>query len=150
MGSWRDMAADILARQQPQSSAPAQPDVNVVPSDIANGIVRLATMRPPRVTSLEAWAEIVSDAERLVQEGWVTKALALGWTRGDIFGVGPHDSSEFEGLAVWLRLRKLILLDADVAVALDGKQRVYFKRGGMGRGIQPTIEPVLLWQFGRR
>ncbi|MDB5583378.1 MAG: hypothetical protein JWR80_8554 [Bradyrhizobium sp.] len=152
VNSWRDMAADIMAakRPSPDAPAPAEPERFALPDDLREGVSRLAVMRPPRITRPEIWGEVVADALRLVQEGWASHALSLGWSGGDLFGIGPKDDWEFEGLAVWLRSRKLVMIDAATAVVMDGAKHAYFERGGPGHGRMPTIAPVMLWNFGRK
>jgi hypothetical protein len=152
MHSWRDMAADILAARKVEDSTPlaarARSDL-VLPSDIALGIHKLGTQRAPRITKPDVWGEVVADARRLIDEGWAVLALALGWSAGDLFGVGRKDDWDFEGLAVWLRSRKLVMIDADTAIAVDGAGHDYFERGGPRHGRMPIIEPIMLWDFGR-
>jgi hypothetical protein len=152
MLSWRDMAADIRAARKTEESPPPAAQAGsglVLPSAVTLGIHKLTSLRAPRVTRPAVWAEVVADACRLANDGWAAQALALGWSVGDLFGIGPKDDWDFEGLAVWLRSRKLLLLDADTAIAADGEGRDYFERGGARHGRMPTIDPVMLWDFGR-
>lgn len=144
------MAADILEARGDDPVRTIRPEETVLPSEIAVGMERLTSRRPPRLTRPEIWAEVVADAQRLVTEGWAAQAVALGWSATDLFGIGPHDDWEFEGLAVWLRRRKLALIDADVAVAHGAASTAHFMRGGAGHGTMPTIQPVPLWDFGGR
>ncbi len=43
-----------------------------------------------------------------------------------------------------------MLDDREVIVAASADRiRCAFIRGGMGRGAQPSVPPVMLWDFGR-
>ena len=108
-------------------------------------------MPPPRkLEKAGNWRGVITDALTIAREGWVAQAIALGWNAGDLFGVGPRDDWDFQGLAVWLGGSSIVLLDERKAVAIDGNgERRYFVRGGMRHGTHPSIEPVMLWDFGR-
>jgi hypothetical protein len=96
------------------------------------------------------WRGVVADALTIAREGWAAKALALGWNAGDLFGIGPWDDWDFQGLAVWLDGCRMALLDERRAVAVNAAgDRRYFVRGGPRHGTHPTISPVMLWDFGR-
>ena len=105
---------------------------------------------PPRkIEKVASWHAVVEDAMRLAREGWAAKARALGWSVADLYGVGPVDSYEFEGLAIWIAGRSIGMLDDRHAVVIDGNRRDMFVRGGPGHGRCPTVTPVLLWAWGR-
>jgi len=116
---------------------------------IFDQVARLSHLSPPKVHNRAAWFEVVQDAQRLVSEGWADRALDLGWTAGDLFGVGQRDSHDFAGLAVWLEGRRIIVMDETIAVARDERGRATFNRRGFGHGKDVRQPPVLLWQFGR-
>ena len=153
------MAADILAARGAAGdcsfaakcgTTAARNPIPPLPTEIANGVLRLTAMRPPRIERPDLWAGVVADARRLVDEGWAAMAIALGWSAADLFGVGPKGDWDFQGLAVWLNGDSVVMLDEARSVAVDasGNHR-YFTRGGMRHGTHPTINPVMLWQFGR-
>jgi hypothetical protein len=145
MPSWREMAARVMAESVPAPEHLDSPDN----AEMAAGLVQLEARRLPRGCNEDEWGRIVMDAKRLAKEGWAERALALGWSMTDLFGIGPNDDWEFSGLAVWLQGRALVLLDADSAISKDGTARFCFKRGGLGNGKQPSVDPVLLWHFRR-
>lgn len=120
-----------------------------LPADIVAGLRMLERQPAPVITRPEVWSEVVSDALNLALHGCVRRAINLGWDTADIFGVGVSGSDAFEGLAIWLAGREVILLDAQFAIAADGERRALFTRGGLGRGRSPVVTPVLLWEFGR-
>ncbi|MDQ0840217.1 hypothetical protein [Sphingomonas faeni] len=151
MGSWRDVAAAVLAEEGEGRSLPA-PENYGLPDDLATALRRLELMPPPRkLERPDNWRGVVIDALTLARERWAVKALALGWTAGDLFGVGARTDWDFQGLAVWLDGRRIIMLDNKQAIVAgnQGDYRTAFVRGGMRHGSHPTVEPVMLWEFGR-
>ena len=150
MGSWRDVAAAAVQRQQQPAPSPPPAERFGLPESLAASVQALEYMPAPRkLQNPEHWRAIVRDALMIAREGWAAKAMALGWAAGDLFGIGPRDDWDFAGLAVWLRGRAIVLLDQDRAIAGVGNQRSAFIRGGMGHGTHPTVTPVMLWEFGR-
>lgn len=148
MGSWRDVAA--AAQQQTPQRAPTIENFGL-PDNLAAALRRLETLPPPRkIENAEVWRRVVADALRIARDRWAAKALAMGWTAGDIFGVGPRDDWDFQGLAAWLDGMRIVMLDDTQAISTNdaGKNR-YFIRGGMRHGTHPTVVPVMLWDFGR-
>ena len=162
MGKWSEMAARLEREAEdnrddrdktPALMPRSGPNVSIVPNVpsllaacINDGIAQLQSMPAPRITRLEVWPMIVADAKRLVDDGWAQQALALGWHELELFGVGAKSSAEFEGLAVWLAGRRLILIDERSAIAADGNGRAYFSR-------LPDFDPsraVYLWDYGRK
>ncbi len=151
MGSWRDVAAAVAQRQQPEANSVAVEHFGL-PDDLAAALRRLETLPQPRKLERAAnWRGVVADAMMIARDRWAAKAMALGWTAGDLFGIGPRDDWDFQGLAVWLDGRRIVLLDDKQAVVAGdpGDYRSAFVRGGMRHGTHPTIEPVMLWEFGR-
>jgi hypothetical protein len=148
VGSWRDIAAAA----QRQDSIPAPVDENYgLPDSVAAGLRRLRELPPPRKIEIsENWRGVVADALSMARDDWAANAIALGWTVGDLFGVGPCDDWDFQGLAVWLDGWRIVLIDSAqaIAVSTDGERR-HFLRGGTRHGSCPTIAPVMLWDFGR-
>ncbi len=151
MGSWRDVAAAVGQRQQPEANLVAVENFGL-PHDLAAALFRLETLPPPRKLEPAAnWRGVIADAMTLARDRWAAKAMALGWTAGDLFGIGQRDDWDFQGLAVWLDGRRIIMLDAERAIVAGnpGDYRSAFVRCGMRHGTRPTIEPVMLWEFGR-
>jgi hypothetical protein len=151
MGSWRDVAAAVAQRQLPEANSVAVENFGL-PDDLAAALRRLETLPPPRKVERAAnWRGVVADAMTIARDRWAAKAMALGWTAGDLFGIGPRDDWDFQGLAVWLEGRRIVLLDDKQAIVAGdpGDHRSAFVRGGMRHGTHPTIVPVMLWEFGR-
>ena len=83
-----------------------------LPDDVVAGVQRLRTMRPPRLLTPGLWPRGISDAIALVDTGWASKALALGWSPLDLFGAVTDTAGDpfSDGLAVWLAERKLLAI----------------------------------------
>lgn len=152
MGSWRDAAAAAMGEGVDFASPPTLEKFGL-PDDLAAALRRLEMMPAPRKLQQSAnWRGVVADAMVLARDRWAAKALALGWTPGDLFGIGSRDDWDFQGLAVWLDGRRIVMLDSKHAIIAGnpGDYRTAFLRGGMRRGIHPTIKPMMLWDFGRQ
>lgn len=154
MASWRDEVAALFEPNGALTQPPPAPKpvrrYTDVPADVAEGLERLQRTPGARFRGDKAaWARVVDDAHALAIDGWAGKALALGWNVHDVFGIGPRDSLDFAGLAVWLEGRSIVVLNADRAMVRDRGGMACFERGGWGHGRDASAEPVLLWQFGR-
>ena len=115
------------------------------PKPVTDGLQRLRSMPAPRGVSPAVWAEVVADALSLARDGWAAKAIALGWSPLDLFGVVPDSLGDpaDDGLAVWLGGRRLIALCGTYAVVKDdGGGRSYFNR-------RQAEGAVLLWRLGK-
>jgi hypothetical protein len=151
MGSWRDVAAAVAQRQQPPAE-PAPIENFGLPDDLAAALRRLEALPPPQKLDRAAnWRGVVADVMTIARDRWAAKAMALGWTAGDLFGIGPRDDWDFQGLAVWLDGRRIVMLDDKQAIVAGDlrDERSAFVRGGMRHGTHPTVTPVMLWEFGR-
>jgi len=149
VGNWRDIAA--AAQRQERRQEPL-PDNFGLPDGLSQALRELEILQPPKKLEKSAnWQGVVTDAMTIAREQWAAAALALGWSAEDLFGIGPRDDWDFQGLAVWLDGRRLIMLDEAKAIAADvsGERRAVFLRGGMRHGTHPFITPVMLWDFGR-
>lgn len=152
MDSWRDVAARALADERmtdPVVPQHAEQLLDAGQSDWRAGLGRLRDMRPPkRLRSAEHWNEVVRDALRLDADGWVERAIDLGWLPIEMFGIGSKSSEDYEGLAIWLAGRRIILIDGRSAiVATDTGHAIFSRRQNPDAS---AVGAVLLWDFGRR
>ena len=151
MGSWREAAAAAMG-EGADLMLPHAVENFGLPDDLAAALRRLEMMPAPRKLQQPAnWRGVVADAMVLARDQWAAKAMALGWTVGDLFGVGERTDWEFQGLVVWLNGRRIVMLDEKQAIVADpqGDRRSIFVRGGLRHGVQPKVAPVMLWEFGR-
>lgn len=147
MGKWMDLAARLQSgdnrdnRDNSSPNVPIVPNVPaVLPQSLQEGLLRLQSMGAPICVRTCAWPEVVRDALRLAADGWAQQALALGWSDIDLFGAATNDE-EADGLAVWLRGRRLLAVTKDFASAEIAGGRAYFNRANRQGG-------VLLWEIG--
>jgi hypothetical protein len=151
MGSRREAAAAAMGEGADLALSHAAENFGL-PDDLAAALRRLETMPAPRKLQQPAnWRSVVADAMVLARDRWAAKAMALGWTVGDLFGVGAKTDWDFQGLAVWLGGRRIIMLDEKQAIVVgdSGDFRAAFVRGGMRHGTHPVAPSVMLWNFGR-
>ena len=59
------------------------------------------------------------DAMTIARDRWAAKAMALGWTAGELFGIGTRDDWDLQGLPVWLDGRRVVMLDDKRAIVAD-------------------------------
>ncbi|MGI8705018.1 MAG: hypothetical protein ACR2JJ_04370 [Sphingomicrobium sp.] len=114
-----------------------------LPEHVAAGLARLRSVPVPRRVSPAAWVEVVADDVRLEREGWVTTALAFGWTDLDLFGaVADADGDpDADGLSVKLNGRRVLAIcESFATVADEGGGRSYLYRGD-------TSSTRLLWSM---
>lgn len=116
-----------------------------LPSALLRGLKKLQSSGAPDISQPNLWPQVVSDAVRLLEEGWVERALALGWSLLDLWGASPElgGNVDHEGLAVWLAGRRILLLDQSSCTVRTGPNRwsVFNRR--------PVPGAVFLWEIGR-
>jgi len=102
----------------------------LLPPDVVAGVHRLRTEPGPHISNPALWGGIVDDAVRLAADHWAMKAITLGWHPHELFGASPAAGGEpyLDGLAVWLRSRRLLLIDKRCAIVVDGTERAVFSR----------------------
>jgi hypothetical protein len=102
-------------------------------------------MAAPRITRPEIWLAVVADAVRLASDGWAVQAIGLGWSPLDLWGCSPEPggNADQDGLAVWIRGRRILLLDADSCI-VENQPRAHsvFNRRSVAAG------GVFLWDIG--
>jgi hypothetical protein len=110
---------------------------------IEAGLQQLAGMTPPTISKPPMWWEVRADALRLASDGWVTKALALGWEPLHLFGCSGEAGGDpdQEGLAVQLAGRVVLLLN-DTSAIISGAPGVY-----ACFNIRPMPQAVFLWDL---
>lgn len=164
MASWRDYARAVdvtpescansaISAKSPVSGSSLAPigtnDTNgtaylSLPLPIAGGLAGLPVMACPRELNAARWPVAVADAVKLGTDGWAAKAIALGWSDLDMFGVvaAPDGDPEADGLAVKLAGRRLLAISGSFATLHNGAGgRIYLHRGY-------NDGAVLMWALG--
>ncbi len=115
-----------------------------LPAEIAEGLARLDTTRPPNGYTAARWLASVDIAARLADE-WGAKALSLGWRAEDLFGLNPDappNRYDGKGLAFFLDPsdRVTALSETVATITTGGGATVTYRRALSDAGA------VLAWQ----
>jgi hypothetical protein len=121
----------------------------VIPTEWSSGVARLATMAPPRTYPANTWQQLVTDAERFLEE-WAQQAVALGWPAWELFGCHRR--------APWGRIQGMglvLLLHGDPLAALTATEAVIRRPSGAHQTWRrktadplPAVERCLVWELG--
>ena len=158
MGKWMDLAAQLEReategrlgnRDNSDISSPIVPIVTIVhssrclPVNMAVGLDKLRTMRPPRITNAAVWPQIVADAVSLADGGWARQAIDLSWDPLHLFGWEPSTDPE-----IW---------NYSLAVATNGwpvvdvsTDCITLRKGNVSRPFKKRPRPALtryLWEL---
>jgi hypothetical protein len=119
-----------------------------IPTQWGEGVLRLATMAPPRTYPAHAWQQLVADAERFVVD-WAQQAAALGWPGWELFGCHKR--------APWGRIQGMglvLLLHGDPLAALTASEAVIRRASGAQqtrrrKAADPLLaaERCLVWEL---
>ena len=165
MGKWQDLAARLEARDnrdnrddrdnssENRANVPNVPNVlALVPQDVLTNLHALAAMAAPKVINPTIWPEIVSDAMRLRDGGWLGQAFALGWSALDLFGAMPDPDGDplGDGLAVRLAGRRMLAISEQFATVEEPHGRSFLHRPAFLSGEKRSdLNAVLLWELSR-
>jgi len=140
-------SANILKIDKEHLGTPGTPknnDVRDISAEFLAGIEYLKTGPRPPIDPRDDWAAIITQAEYLAVSGWAGRAIALGWSPLEVFGVSPRIGAypEKYGLTIWLGKRRVACLDARSVVAtINGERHMFTRFDATGN--------VLLWELGR-
>jgi hypothetical protein len=152
MASWRDYAravepnpetcANSAVSANSPGLSPAPAPIGTIgaigtaslslPLPVARGLAALPTMACPVDLNASGWPRAVADAVKFGADGWAAKAIALGWTDLDLFGVvaARNGDPDADGLAVKLAGRPVLAICGTFAtVDLGNGGRLYLRRG---------------------
>jgi hypothetical protein len=120
----------------------------VVPAEWHDGVARLATIAPPRTYPAHAWQQLITDAERFLDD-WAQQAAALGWPAWELFGChrrAPWARIDGMGLVLLLHGDPLAALTATEAVIrrASGAHQTWHRRQ---RDPLTTAERCLVWEL---
>ena len=117
-----------------------------VAGDIAGGVRAILTAGGAQSIPPQRWPRVQHDAARLVQGGWLERALALRWTAADLFGCdrrAPWHRLDRAGLVLLIGGHELAELTEDGAALRTSTGSVL-----RSRRRPPARPPVaLLWEL---
>jgi hypothetical protein len=112
------------------------------------GVVRLASTLPPRSYPANAWQQLITDAERFLDD-WAAQAAALGWPDWELFGCHRR--------APWGRIDGMgltLLPHGDPLAALTAREAVIRRASGVHQTWRrkaadplPAAERCLVWEL---
>lgn len=108
-----------------------------LPADMGAGLIRLSAAKAPRHIPDKRWRTMVRDALGLA-DIWAGKAVALGWSAVDLFGVNPAPGTRLDrdGLATLLDGRPVVAVTADAAALMSpGGGILHYRRKFMGASV---------------
>jgi TubC N-terminal docking domain len=133
-------ANDVVLERQPGQ------DVAGLPREIADGVHAILTADGARGIPPQRWPRVQRDAARLVEDGWLERALALGWPAADLFGCDRRAAwhrLDRAGLVLLISGHEIVELTPDVAALRTSTGSVLrFRRRPPAR---PTV--ALLWEL---
>ena len=135
-----EAANDVVLTGQPGQ------DLANLPREIADGVRAILTADGTRGISPQRWPRVQRDAARMIEGGWLERALALGWTAADLFGCdrrAPWHRLDRAGLVLLTGGHEILELTADLAALKTSTGSVLrFRRR------PPARPPVaLLWEL---
>src|SRR5918995_25204 len=84
-----EIVALLLAAEPASDAAPkilAGETSTGLPREIADGVRAILSAVGAQGIPPQRWPRVQRDVVRLVEGGWLERALALGWTAADVFG----------------------------------------------------------------
>ena len=144
-----EIVALLSAAERANDGSPEGPAVHSVaglPQEIADGVRAILTADRAQRIPPQRWPQVQHDAARLVQGGWLERALALGWSAADLFGCdqrAPWYRLDRSGLVLLTGGREVVELTADIAALRTSTGSVLrFRR-------RPPAQPALalLWEL---
>lgn len=113
-----------------------------VPEGWAVGFATLAARPPPRGVDPTAWLGMMDAAGRFLDE-WASKADALGWSAGELFGLNPDapmNRLDQRGAAFFLvRAEVVAITGAEITIRKGGSIQRIPRTTGRG---PPAWEPA--------
>jgi hypothetical protein len=144
-----EIVALLSAAERANDGSPEGPAVHSVaglPQEIADGVRAILTADRAQRIPPQRWPQVQHDAARLVQGGWLERALALGWSAADLFGCdqrAPWHRLDRAGLVLLTGGHEIVELTEEVAALRTSTGSVLrFRR-------RPAATPpvALLWDL---
>jgi len=143
--SWGGTPA-LWGEEEEERAASAEYDGGA-PRSWAEALARLDPANPPCDISPKRWLRFIDDCARFLDDGWATRAEALGWGPLDLFGCDrtkPFARLDRAGLLWLIDGGKLLAVTSDTAaISAPGGGRLTFYRRQLETG------GVLAWELGR-
>jgi TubC N-terminal docking domain len=140
----------LLAAVEPANDAsagrPALDHVAGLPREIADGVRAVLSADGARGIPPQRWPRVQRDAARLIEGGWLERALDLGWTVTDLFGCdqrAPWHRLDRAGLFLLIGGHEIVKLSADNAALRTSTGSVLRYR----RRPPPRPPVALLWEL---
>lgn len=139
----------LLSATEPANPAlPKAPDPESaadLPPEIVDGVRAILSADGARGIPPQRWPRVQRDVVRLIEAGWLERALALGWSAADLFGCdqrAPWHRLDRSGLVLLLGGHEIVGLSSDVATIKTRTGSVL-----RHRRRPPAKPPVaLLWE----
>jgi hypothetical protein len=119
-----------------------------IPAEWLEGVARLATMAPPRTYPAHAWQQLITDADRFLDD-WAAQAAALGWPAWELFGChrrAPWGRIQGMGLVLLLHGDQLVVLTASEALTRRPSGAHQTRRRRLCDPLHPA-ERCLVWEL---
>jgi hypothetical protein len=113
-----EIVALLLAAEPANDAAPVTQSVDAPSREIADGVHAILSADGAQGIPPQRWPRVQRDAVRLVEGGWLERALALGWTAADLFGCdrrAPWHRLDRAGLVLLTGGHEIVELAPDVA-----------------------------------
>jgi hypothetical protein len=141
-----EIVALLSAAEPANDAAPVAQSVGAAPREIADGVHAVLTADGAQGIPPQRWPRVQRDAARLVEDGWVERALALGWTAADVFGCdrrAPWHRLDRAGLVLLIGGHEIAELTGDNAALRTSTGSVLRYR----RRPPATAPVALLWEL---
>jgi TubC N-terminal docking domain len=141
-----EILALLSAAEPANDAAPVAQSVGAAPREIADGVHAVLTADGAQGIPPQRWPRVQRDAARLVEDGWVERALALGWTAADVFGCdrrAPWHRLDRAGLVLLIGGHEIAELTGDNAALRTSTGSVLRYR----RRPPATAPVALLWEL---
>ena len=120
--------------------------VTGLPQEIVQGIHAIRSADGAREIPPQRWPRVQRDVARVVENGWLERALALHWTAADLFGCDQRacwHRLDRAGLVLLIGGHEVVDLDADTAALRTSTRSILrFRRR------PPARPPVaMLWEL---
>ena len=111
-----------------------------LPDGIRAKLARLSLLPPRKITLTQPlWAALVCDTMLFAKRGWAAKAMALGWSELELFGIAPRG---WQGVTSRLIGREVLGLDARKIAVKDGRHVAQLPRETLAPGAVPIWEAL--------